>query len=333
MTSTLPLPYDIPVCWGVSLRNSERTRNRNEAHTEFIYKNVKGISNTPFIYQFCGHENRKGQCVVPKGERTKADEEYSCRTVTAIVVPFSAGSFDLVAAERVKAIGVKMKVPVFFVYHHPFDYNYDHTIELEVWQPNGEHTYHALAKWRRDLLTALLDTQIEHESKHNCFIDVPEGQFDWLDGNGDTHISDDPEVHEKPGVDLTLSGILRLIPGVRHLDVDACVTCDLCNQPIALIEASSDGYSRGRLADKKKTAAMTLKLGAALDVPTIKLLHEATADVHNDSGADITTWKPGQTWDKDGRELSDPKRDIDMEDALDIMDGIVAKHLRSAHSE
>ena len=325
-------PYDIPTCWGVSTRNSERTRSRNEAHTEFIYANIDGISNTPFIYQFCGHENRKDECVVPKHKRSEADSEYACRVITAIIVPFAAGSFDLVVADRARAIGKKMDVPVFYVYHHPFDYNYDHTIEFEVLKPDGSRTYHALAKWKRGLLTALLDTQIDHEEQHNCFIDVPEGAVDWLDGEKDASITDDSKVHEKDGVDLTLSGILRLIPGVRHLDIDACVTCDLCNEPIALIEASSDGYSRGKLAGKKKTAAMTLKVGAQLDVPTMKLLHEPSKDVDFDSGADVTTWKPGKLWDNDGYVVVDGERPIDMEDAVGFVEDVLKQHRVDHHS-
>ena len=326
---------DIPACWGASSRDVERNGSRNSQHVEFLLHETEGVSNTPFIYQYCGHEskstskNSAGQCVTPESERTAADKEYACRHITAIIVPFPGGTFDTTAANRALTIGAALGVPVYFVYHTPFDTEYNHTIDYEVTKPNGKKTYVADAMWREDFLDALLVEQEKHtEEDHACYI--PEDVL-WLDNKNDEELDEESTTKGK-GDDLTVSGIIRVIPGVRHLDMDACITCDKCNLFIALVEASSDGYSRGKYSDQKKTAAMTLKIGAKLGIPTLKLLHDKDSDVTDESGADITTWKPGKLWDKDGVEFKDGDRPVDMLDALDVLGDMVAVHNEARHS-
>jgi hypothetical protein len=42
--------------------------------------------------------------------------------------------------------------------------------------------------------------------------------------------------------DLSISNVLRDVPGVRHLDTDGLFLCPLCGKPTLLIEATSDGF-------------------------------------------------------------------------------------------
>jgi hypothetical protein len=154
---------------------------------------------------------------------------------------------------RVAAIANTLGVPIISVYYAPYDLDHVRTVDLMI--RDGKHEYYlADKKWRAGFLRELLEEQVWHEEKkHNCYSKpVVAGTSRWIDGEVDQPIDDEAELPKGKGIDLTVSDIIRHIPGVRHLDMDGCATCEKCGKPIAMIEASSDGYSRGASGQKGK---------------------------------------------------------------------------------
>lgn len=311
-------------CWGVSGRNNERTQSRNEAHLNFIFHNLEGVQNTSFLYQYCGHQNNNKSvtCSLDPDKKTAADKRESCRVITAIINPTPSGTRDIGREKRLGNIADVLGVPLISLYYAAYDTNYRRTVDFAITR-NGKTEYKAGQKWRAGFLDELLTTQIEHEnSDHRCRPELPNG--DWLDGKGDAKIDHEYELKKRAGDDLTVSRILRQIAGVRHLDMDGCVTCKKCSAPIALIEASSDGYSRGNRAHIPKYTYMSRGIGQKLGIPTYLIQHDVSKTADCDSGCDITVWQPGERG--NGTSISYYDSEPNLDDAIWHFEELIKKH-------
>lgn len=78
--------------------------------------------------------------------------------------------------------------------------------------------------------------------------------------------------------DMILSQTIRAVPNVRHLDTDALLYDGVTNEPLLIIEESTD---------PTKAISMTLQLAQFLQCPAAKIITETSQD-----NADVTVYRP-----------------------------------------
>lgn len=283
-------PHDLH--WGESdLNVPERMGGtRNESAIEAFIEYVEATSHTFFI-QTCGHtaryKNSRGEWVAgacPEG----IDE--NCREMTAI---FFGQPSDVVLDEEklkdMRVIANRLKLPLFVIHHHPYDYDFEFPVRIDRYV-KGRRVQHAGSDW-----DAVSDTlraeQFHHEASeatttHRGNHGHPEcgsRSVDWLSV---------PEARSKrEGIDLTVSRIIREIPGVRHIDIDAAVICPECGNPFCMIEGTSDGL--GAREAKAKASFMTRKIADAFSAKTM-LIHHLPNDADLESEVRAKTFRKGK---------------------------------------
>lgn len=265
--------------WGESDRNAgERNggKRNEEAMDSFI--DWVGARSHSFFIQTCGHTARREHRGEHVSDVCPEGVTYDCRDITAI---FIAQPSDVAVDERtvpeMRTIANAVGVPLFVVTHHPFDYEYDFPVRIDRYV-KGRRVEHVGANWH-EVTDALRREQFHHEDSMSAsgrtggrnHPDCNSRRVQWLETvTGGT-----------PGkVDLTLSRVIREIPGVRHIDIDAAVICEDCGKPYCMVEGTSDGL--GAREAVKKAGFMTRGIAAKLRAKTM-MIHHQIGDVDLES--------------------------------------------------
>lgn len=289
MSRTPKNPHDLH--WGESdLNVPERMGGtRNESAIEAFIEYVEAQAHTFFI-QTCGHTARykdggkwlSGAC--PEGI------EDDCRETTAIFFAQPSDiDLDETKLKDMRVIANRLKLPLFVITHHPYDYEFEFPVRIDRYV-KGRRVQHAGNDW-----DAVCDTlraeQFHHEASEATtprrggtgHPECGSRKVGWLDVTY-------PRTRHV-GADLTVSRIIREIPGVRHIDIDAAVICEDCNQPFCMIEGTSDGL--GAREAKQKASFMTRKIASAFSAKTL-LIHHLPGDSDLESEIRVKTFRKGK---------------------------------------
>lgn len=119
----------------------------------------------------------------------------------------------------------------------------------------------------------------------NCRSDSPAG---WLLTGGPSNV-------ERTGTrDLTLSRALRLVPDVRHVDIDMIQYCPKCRKVEVVVEAS---------ADPRKASDIARRVGKQLTATTVLIIHRYNDD-DREHPVIVSTWTFAGLKVLDKREMS-----------------------------
>ena len=260
--------------WGMTGRNGKERNggSRNEAALEALLALLEGVRVSGAFIQTCGHRNSHyspGREEVLYGACPL--EHPDCHRVTAMVMAHS-GEFPRDDANAMLKLARALRVPAYVVTHTERDETLEQPIKIA--RAFGD-IVRSEGSWF-DLTDMLRADQFAHESTSEHDECTSESQK-WLhsgDGVGTT-------------VDLSLSNVLRRIPGVRHADIDAILTCEDCDQPVILIESSSDGITPRESAIK--SAMTTRGVGRRARVVTYLIQHQV-GDVELAEPIALTKW-------------------------------------------
>lgn len=289
-------PYDLH--WGESdLNVPERTGGgRNDSAIASFLDWVEAKAHTFFI-QTCGHtaSRRKGNRYV--SDTCPEHVEQNCRAVTAI---FYAQPSDTVPDEQklpeMRAIANAVGVPLFVITHHPYDYDFEYPVRIDRYI-KGRRVEHSGTDWD-SVGEVLRREQFHHEDA--LAASGEEGgrlhprcdsrRVSWMEAMTG-------KARTVEGVDLTLSRIIREIPGVRHIDIDAALICPDCGKPYCMIEGTSDGL--GAREAKRKAGFMTRSIAEKFRAKTL-MIHHQINDTELESEVRVKTFRAGRY---------DPERD------------------------
>lgn len=260
--------------WGMSARNGgERNGgSRNDAALNAFTALLDDVSVSSAFVQTCGHRNSH---YAPSIDEVKLGacplDLPDCRRATALFMP-SVGELNRDTANAMSRLSRKLRVPAFVVTHQKLDQDLIHPVEIARAQRGVTRSE---GSWR-DFTEMLRAEQFSHEqsSEHP---DCTSADIDWLRTG----------VGKGIGVDLSLSNAIREVPGVRHTDIDAILTCIDCGDPIALIESSSDGITPRE--DAIKSATVARDVGRRARVVTLLIQHQV-GDADLAHGISLTKW-------------------------------------------
>lgn len=249
--------------WGMSSRNAgERNGgSRNDSALNAFTSTLEFVTVSSAFVQTCGHRNshyspglnevKLGACPLGLPD---------CRAATALFMA-NQGELDRDAANAMSRLARKLRVPAFVVDHQRLDQDLVHPVQIA----RARHgVTRSEGSWR-DFTTALRNEQFQHEAKSE-HPDCVSTDIEWLKvgvGKGIT-------------ADLSLSNAIREIPGVRHTDIDAILTCEDCGEPIVLIESSSDGITPRE--DAVKAATVTREVGRRAKIIVFLIQHQVGDD-------------------------------------------------------
>lgn len=242
---------------GESARNYERTNSRNSAPIDNLMSHVN-TENVQVMYQFC--------------------KNYQCRHVEALIL--DGANIQSVPSQGILALAQRLNAPLVVIYHEHKDEGLKQSVRMEKWY-NRERRANATTTWQ-EVAKYLYSLHQWHESRPLAMPKCQRG-YDpvWLQagtsrGNGN--------------LDLSVSNVLRVIPGVRHIDIDASMMCTSCDQFLLIIEGSSDGLRGTSLENKEKATSMSRKIAHALNAQTLLVQHHVNDDSHSKDIA-LTLWK------------------------------------------
>lgn len=242
---------------GVSQRNTNRTSSRNDTGMTLMTQTNDLPTIKPY-YQYCSN--------------------YQCREIQAIMYAHTPlNPPDTHHINALKTLAKLLGTELHIVCHETKDEHNEQPVILTQTSVAGEVTSRTLS-WG-EYAVVLRQLQARHEID-NTYCAPPRYDASWLarskaKGKGDT--------------DLSFSNLLRIIPGVRHLDLDACIYCQHCYQPILIIESSSDGMTGTNLANKQKAVSMSNKIAKTVTATTILLQHDTTYQNQDDTTY-LTGW-------------------------------------------
>lgn len=246
--------------WGMTSRNA-RERNggsRNDAALTALVSRLEDAHVSSAFVQTCGHRNSHyspgreevllGACPLDLPD---------CRVATALFLGYG-GDFPRDDANVMVRLGRKLRVPSFVVGHDRRDESLSEDVSID--RVRYGVPVHSTGSWR-DFAVALRGAQHLHErrSEHpDCVSDDEE----WLNAGEGIGL----------GTDLSVSNAIREVPGVRHTDIDAILSCLDCGNPVVLIESSSDGITPRE--DAVKAATVTRDIGRRAKVVTVLIQHQ-----------------------------------------------------------
>lgn len=241
---------------GESGRNTPRTGSRNSAPLDLLMQKA-GLRHVSVLYQYC--------------------KNYRCRQIEALVIPTTQDEFTL--SDPILCLGDLLGVPVVLVLHEPKDEFLTQPVTVTVFFKGERKSVRPDVKWG-EVAKYMRSLHKHHESVStdaNCGIQ----RYDdvWLQAGR----------RRGTDTDLSLSNMLRAVPGVGHIDIDALTVCPTCSSPTCVIEASSDGMKGTQLQDKSKATSMSRKIARTLDVPTLLLQHHVKDDSH-EHPVSVTAW-------------------------------------------
>lgn len=289
-------PHDLH--WGESMLNvPERMGGtRNESAIESFIAETKARAHSFFI-QTCGHTARRNDNGEWVSDTCPAGVEDDCREVTAVFFAQpSDHALDEQKLKDMRIIANRLKVPLLVVTHHPYDYEYEFPVRIDRYV-KGRRVEHSGDTWD-SVGEVLRAEQFHHEDSlaasggrsSHAHPKCDSRRVGWLE-------MDTARTPARKGTDLTLSRILREIPGVRHIDIDAAFICENCDKPYCLVEGTSDGL--GAREAKPKASFMTRNIAYSFTAK-VMLIH------HSPNDADLSGEVRSKTFRK-GRH--DPERD------------------------
>lgn len=241
---------------GETSRNIQRNRTQNDVPLHRLIESADAKSVSP-LYQYC----------------------RACRRIEAFIIPARRG-VDTTPPPAVLAMAQKIGVRVVVIEHSVKDEALQRPIALHVYAPDKQESPQVVPRstWKV-AATFLRSLQTEHEkSSERCssgydasaFLAAGQGR-----GIGET--------------DFSVSNFLRTIPGVRHIDMDASLYCNACNEVYLVIEASSDGMRGTKHASKNKGSSMSRRWGKMLSAHTMLLQHHV-GDNEHEKPVQVTMW-------------------------------------------
>lgn len=279
---------------GESSRNVNRNNSRNSAALDALTDGLLYQSATSFFYQYC--------------------HNGACAFVSAIMVPHVRGSEEPGLDTAVK-IGALLKVPVIEVIHEPMDDSMKHPISATLWDTAGNQTDYASYSWR-ELAYLMQSFQLAHQDNSAL----------WKCANGyDSKWGRTGRAVSNADNDFSFSNMIRSIPGVRHLDIDAVVLCKECSEVEVMIEASSDGAKNTPFADIVKATRMTRRLATRAEAYTLLVQHHVN-DAQHQHPVQVTGWE------NVNGELYRPVTTMSWADLADEIGRIHERHVHSSHA-
>lgn len=241
---------------GESERNFSRTNSRNTGPLDRLMQGLV-TENVQAMYQFC--------------------KNYRCRAVEALILEGKPEGYLPSRGEH--SLAAKLGVPIVIIRHTPMDEGLLKPVWTEVWfkgelkRPSTEVTWGKTAQY-------LLTLHSHHERRSSdVMCGTKRYEKSWLEkGRG-----------RGKGVDLSVSNLLRVVPGVGHIDIDGSLFCQECDSFIMFIEASSDGLRGTSLEHKGKATSMTRKLATQCSAKTLLLQHHVNDNSHAKE-VSLTTW-------------------------------------------
>lgn len=261
--------------WGMTSRNA-RERNggsRNDSALNALTSRLDGVDVSTMFVQTCGHRN---------GHYSSGRQEVltgacplnlpDCRMVNALFLGHS-GDVPRDAANVMAKVSRRLRVPSYLVSHHDRDEGL--MLPVTVSRVGRDGVEVSEGSWR-DFASMLRESQYRHE-RIGDHPDCSSREEEWLRTGSGIGID----------VDLSLSNAIREIPGVRHTDIDAVLTCIDCRRPIIFIESSSDGITPRE--DAIKAATVTRDLGRRSKVSTYLIQHQV-GDATLSEPISLTKW-------------------------------------------
>lgn len=277
--------------WGMTSRNAKERNggSRNDSALNALTALLDGVSVSSMFVQTCGH--RDGHYSIGRGEVLQGACPLGlpdCRRETALFLGYS-GELPRDAANVMARTSRLLRIPSFLVEHEPRDEVLSGGVTISrVLRSSVERTE---GSWR-DFTTMLREVQFSHEVKSD-HPDCSSAERDWLRVGAGKGIS----------ADLSLSNAIREVPGVRHTDIDAVLSCTECGVPVVLIESSSDGITPREEAIK--AATVTRAIGRHAKVTTYLIQHQVD-DAELREPIALTKWVvTGSVSDRYDHEMTD----------------------------
>lgn len=250
---------------GETSRNSSQTRTRNSGALESFLEEQQTWNHFGFFYQYCPDKTCCGS-----------------RLPNAIMASVHKDKLDEVPTAHLRRLSRKLNVPLIVVRHEPNTGNVDGLLDIERMED-------------------LVDVQVFKPGRDNALSKIKLLQdLTWVEVTDllrECHLKDDFSADWLPLTnckrqtdgDATFSNVIRSIPKVRHIDMDAALICPDCNQITMLIEASSTG-KKGHVYEKTaKDIYMTKTLSRKLGCHATLLQH-FPGDSSLSKSVDLTIW-------------------------------------------
>lgn len=270
-------PHDLH--WGESRRNaSERMGGKRNASALGAFIAEAGVISHTFFIQTCGHTARRQDGAKWVSDVCPHGVKNNCRTVTAVFYGRTEADQEDTALKNVRGIANKLNVPLYVIEHTPYDYDFEREVTIKRYSYNHRVSI-AGDTWDK-VCDILRGEQFRHEdavaanSEGKRFIPAHahpkcnSRRVGWLGS---------PVAPRAREEDLTLSMIVREIPGVRHIDIDSAIFCGDCGRSYCMIEATSDGVGPRR--GVPKVSFMTRNVASSSGVETMLIQHGI--DDHN----------------------------------------------------
>lgn len=280
---------------GESSRNVNRNNSRNSAALDALTDGLLYQDATSFFYQYC--------------------HNAGCAYVSAIMVPHVRGN-EKPGLDTAVKIGSLLKVPVIHVIHESRDDTLKKPISVTLWDEDGVKTEHPEYSWR-ELAYLMQSYQLAHQEKSTLWKCTNDYEQKW--GRVGRAVSN-------AETDFSFSNMIRSIPGVRHLDIDAVILCKECSEVELMIEASSDGAKNTPFADITKATRMTRRLAHRARAYTLLVQHHVN-DAKHQHPVQVTGWEPEEG------ELYRPVTTMSWADLADEIGRIHERHVHSVHGK
>lgn len=247
---------------GESRRNTVRTLGRNSAALDLALARSGAPSSTA-LYQYCSNQ--------------------ACKRVEVLLISVAKPRVDdaeVTVPAHIKSLARSLRVNVVTFVHRVKDEFLRAPVLISVWEWSTDTSHREMTTWQQGA-KLLRNFQTEHErTSQNPKCAPPHYDAAWLTA---------PRVRGQGRLDLSLSNMIRCIPGVRHIDIDAFTYCDSCAQPQVVIEASSDGMKGSSLESKKKATLMSRRVASVVQTETLLVQHHVNDDAH-ERGVLVTCW-------------------------------------------
>lgn len=236
--------------YGESSRNFQRNNTRNSGATDTLATKLESDTYS-VMYQFC--------------------KNYSCRQVEALLV--DSTDLNPTLSENIKEISKRLNAPVYVISHKTKDENLKLPVRLFLKEVGSDDLVHQAEVTRWGSVAKILRDLHRHHGeltrKHGCGSSSYEDK--WLEAGRGRGVGK---------TDFSMSNMLRVIPGVRHLDFDMVIACPDCHVPEVFVEASSDGMKDTALESKQKGSSMTRKLAGQSGAFALVLHHHVGDSKH-----------------------------------------------------
>lgn len=250
---------------GETSRNSSHTRTRNSGALESFLEEQQTWRHFGFFYQYCPDKRCCGS-----------------KLPNAIMSSVHKDKLDTVPTADLRRLSRKLNVPLIIVRHDPNAGNVDGLLDVErmkdlvdvqFFEP-GTDGAPAKIELYRDMTWCEVSDMIRECHTNDDF------SAEWLPLT---------KCRRQTDGDATFSNVLRSIPKVRHIDMDAALICPDCNEITMLIEASSTGKKGHVYENTPKDIYMTKTLSKKIGSYSTLLQH-FPGDARLAKSVDLTIW-------------------------------------------